>query len=281
MDDHRQTESQQATLPAHARLPVNHCNLPAVILGGITFQENPAPLHIDGVNELHEAFFSSLEAIADRQQKSENFNDYMRSSFLLDNLEEAGFDENSPGRKRHRADYLRMLRGWHFDADGKEGAVLKGWVESRFGLLPRNHGGPLIDFSSENYQAYLAARAEGLYSANALEAQLDLLYSYCQYEIKQLFPNKRHITLYRGVNRIEEHEVLEQPDKHHYLLLLNNLSSFTRDRERSCEFGDYILEVKVPLAKLLYFPGLLPGKLQGEEEYLVIGGVYSVKATSY
>lgn len=32
------------------------------------------------------------------------------------------------------------------DSDGREGAILKGWVESRFGLLPRFHGEPLRDF---------------------------------------------------------------------------------------------------------------------------------------
>jgi NAD+--dinitrogen-reductase ADP-D-ribosyltransferase len=60
------------------------------------------------------------------------------------------------------------------------------------------------------------------------------------------------------------------------IILLNNLSSFTSQRERACEFGDYILEVEVPLPKLFFFNGLLPGMLKGEDEWVVIGGVYEV-----
>jgi NAD+--dinitrogen-reductase ADP-D-ribosyltransferase len=79
------------------------------------------------------------------------------------------------------------------------------------------------------------------------------------------------------VNRIDEHEVLAQPEKRRYILVLNNLNSFTDDRERADEFGDYILEAQIPLAKLVFMPGLLPDLLKGENEYLVIGGVCEVK----
>ncbi|MEW8475135.1 MAG: NAD(+)--dinitrogen-reductase ADP-D-ribosyltransferase, partial [Candidatus Thiodiazotropha endolucinida] len=64
-----------------------------------------------------------------------------------------------------------------------------------------------------------------------------------------------------------------------YILTLNNINSFSSNRERADEFGDYILKVKVPLTKLLYLPRLLPTALKGEEEYLVIGGVYEVKVS--
>ena len=277
MDEYRQTTTEETTLPARARLPINHCNLPPVILGSLTFQQRPAPLRLGGVKELHAALFNSLETIDDAKQRAENFKDYMRSAFLLDNLEQAGFDPARRRSRRDKADYLRMLRGWLFDPDGKEAAVLKGWVESRFGLLPRNHQGPLGDFGGENYQIYLAARAQGLYNTNGLESQLDLLYTYCQYEIARRFPDQQHLTLYRGINRIDEHEVLAQPEKRRYILILNNLNSFTGNRERADEFGDYILEVEVPLAKIMFMPGLLPGTLKGEDEHLVIGGVYEVK----
>lgn len=275
MAEHRQNVSAAGCLPKHARLPVNHCNLPAFILGGLTFQQHPVSLQLDGVEELHAALFRSLDRIDDRAQRSENFQDYMRSGFLLDHLEEAGFDPNSRHR-RNKADYLRMLRGWLFDPDGKEGAVLKSWVESRFGLSPRNHRGPLSDFSSINYLNYMIDRARGLYNTNALEFQIDLMYTYCQYEIRRQFSNRQHIRLYRGINHIHDHEVLEQSDRHTYVLILNNLNSFSSNRERADEFGDYIMETDVPLAKLLYIPGLLHHTLQGEEEYLVIGGVYQV-----
>ena len=276
MDEHRQNDPAIGCLPRHTRLSVNHCNLPSFILGSLTFQQHPVPLHLDGVEELHAELFRSLDTIDDGAQRSENFQDYMRSGFLLDHLDEAGYDPHCRHR-RNKADYLHMLRGWLFDPDGKEAAVLKSWVESRFGLMPRNHRGLLGDFSSMNYLNYLIDRARGLYNTNALEAQLDLLYAFCQYEIRRRYPGQQHIRLYRGINQIHEHEVLAQPDRRTYVLILNNLNSFTSNRERADEFGDYIMETDVPLVKLLYIPGLLPHTLRGEEEYLVIGGVYQVK----
>jgi NAD+--dinitrogen-reductase ADP-D-ribosyltransferase len=170
-----------------------------------------------------------------------------------------------------------MLRGWLFDPDGKEGAVMKSWVESRFGLRTLNHHGPLKDYVSEHYLTYLSDCAKALYNTNALEAQLDLLYTYCQYEICRQYPSQQHIRLYRGINHIDEHEVLQQSTKHDYVLVLNNLNSFTSNRERADEFGDYIMEAQIPLTKLLYIPGLLPASLKGEDEHLALGGVYQVQ----
>jgi NAD+--dinitrogen-reductase ADP-D-ribosyltransferase len=276
MDDHNQTREDRNSLPPHAQVSINHCNLPSVILGSLTFQQHPVALHLDGVETLHGELFSSLRSIDDPEQRAIRFRDYMCSSFLLDHLDEAGFDAKTSRVKRSKADYLRMLRGWMFDPDGKEAAVMKSWVESRFGLLPRNHKGPLGDFTMENYQGYLSDRARGLYNTNALEAQLDLLYTYCQYEIGRRYPAQTHLKLYRGINRVQEHEVLRQLGKRTYILLLNNLNSFTHNRHRAEEFGDYILETEIPLVKLLYFPELIPGTLKGENEYLVIGGVYQV-----
>ncbi len=279
MDDHKQNRQSPNSLPPHARLPINHCNLPSVILGSLTFQQHPVALHLDGVEELHRELFDSLRDIDDPAERAIRFKDYMSSGFLLDHLDEAGFDAGKSGCKRGKADYLRMLRGWMFDPDGKEAAVLKSWVESRFGLMPRNHKGPLGDFSTENYQRYLSARAQGLYNTNALEAQVDLLYTYCQYELGRRNPGQSHVRLYRGINQVKEHEILHQPERHSYILLLNNLNSFTHNRDLADEFGDFILEAEIPLAKLLYFPELLPGTLKGENEYLVIGGVYQVKVS--
>jgi NAD+--dinitrogen-reductase ADP-D-ribosyltransferase len=277
MDENKQLESQASSLPAYARLPINRCNLPAVILGSLTFQQHPVALFLDGARELHDELFSRLRNVPESGQRAIHFMDYMRSGFLLDHLDEAGFDNKRSRYKRDKADYLRILRGWMFDPDGKEAAVLKSWVESRFGLLPRNHRGPLGDYSTPNYQAYLSDRARGLYNTNGLEAQLDLLYTFCQHEIRQHYPSRTHLTLYRGINQIKEHEILKQSDKHDYILLLNNLNSFTDERERADEFGDYILEAQIPLVKLLYFPGLLPGRLKGENEFMVIGGVYQTR----
>ncbi|MBI5784044.1 MAG: NAD(+)--dinitrogen-reductase ADP-D-ribosyltransferase [Rhodocyclales bacterium] len=260
------------SLPTWARLPINRCNLPAVILGGLTFQRHPTPLALDGVAEFHADLFEMLDRSEDRAERARLFRDYTAAHFCLDHLEEAGFDDHT--KKRAKANWLRVLRGWSFDADGREGAVLKGWVESRFGLLPRFHGEPLRDFVSAPYLRYLEMRSAGLYGTNALEAQLDLLYAYSQYEFARLGVPPR-LTLYRGINRIAEHEVLaDQGDRQ--VVLLNNVVSFTTSRERAGEFGDYIVEAQVPTAKVFFHCGLLPDQLKGEDEHLVIGGVYEV-----
>ena len=34
------------------------------------------------------------------------------------------------------ASYLKLLQGWGLDSNSAAGAVLKGWVESRFGIVP-------------------------------------------------------------------------------------------------------------------------------------------------
>ncbi len=267
------------TLPLQARLPVNHCNLPAVILGSLTYQQHPAPLYIDGVAELHRDLFLMLNRADDAAERAQLFMDYMNAHFLLDAPEEAGLTRKSR-LKRDKADYLRILRGWSFDADGREAAVLKGWVESRFGLLPRHHGGPIRDAGDDSYHAYLEARSHGLYNTNALESQLDLLYTYCQYELGQRYPDQSHLHLYRGVNRLDDHDVLEQRSKRERILLLNSVTSFTDQRERADEFGDFILETEVPLPKVLCYSRLLPGRLKGEDEFIVIGGVYPVHTSA-
>jgi NAD+--dinitrogen-reductase ADP-D-ribosyltransferase len=266
-------DNSAPTLPSYARLPINRCNLPAVILGSLTFQRHPMPLALDGVAELHADLFPLLDATADASERARLFREYVAAHFCLDHLEDAGFDEHSK-KQRAKANWMRVLRGWSFDADGREGAVLKGWVESRFGLLPRFHGQPLRDFVSPPYLRYLEMRAAGISGTNALEAQLDLLYAFSQYEFARRGVPPR-LTLYRGINRIGDHEVLAEKDGRQ-VVLFNNLTSFTSSRERAGEFGDYILAAEVPTAKIFFHCALLPGVLKGEDEHLVIGGAYEV-----
>jgi NAD+--dinitrogen-reductase ADP-D-ribosyltransferase len=268
-------DKKPATLPRDARLPISRCNLPPQILGSLTFQRHPTELTIDGVATLHRKLFERLDRCSEHDERADIFMDYMVVHFRLHQPEDAGLDETD---KRGKADYLRLLRGWLFDADSREAAVLKGWVESRFGLVPRYHRGPLVDQESTAYQGWLAARAEGLYATNALEAQLDLLYSYCQYELARQGLSDKRLTLYRGINQLQSFEVLQQMDKHRATLLLNNLNSFSKSRERAEEFGDMILQTEVPPQKVLFYSTLLPNRNIGEEEYLVIGGVYDVSA---
>ncbi|WP_428624050.1 NAD(+)--dinitrogen-reductase ADP-D-ribosyltransferase, partial [Sedimenticola sp.] len=65
------------------------------------------------------------------------------------------------------------------------------------------------------------------------------------------------------------------------IVILNNVNSFTDNRERAEEFGDYILEARVPLAKIFFYNRLLPGMLRGEDEFVVIGGMYEVRVTAF
>lgn len=269
----RTADNDAASLPRHARLPINRCNLPAVILGSLTFQRHPTPLALDGVAELHAELFRRLDAIRGDGARAAAFRDYLTVHFRLEHPEDAGFSDGP--HQRAKANWLRTLRGWSFDADGREGAVLKGWVESRFGLLPRFHGEPLRDFAAPAFRRYQEMRAAGLYGTNALEGQLDLLYAFGQYEFARAGRQAATPTLYRGVNRLGEHEVLASEGKRQ-TVLFNNLTSFTRERERAGEFGDYILEAQVPTAKIFFHCGLLPGVLKGEDEFLVVGGAYDV-----
>ncbi|EGV30157.1 NAD(+)--dinitrogen-reductase ADP-D-ribosyltransferase [Thiorhodococcus drewsii AZ1] len=284
MDNNRQIEQETRqpppSLPPNAQLPINRCNLPAVILGSLTFQEHPVALEIDGIRDFHAGLFRTLDAMEQRDERAQRFIDYMTVRFLLEELEEAGL---TPGRKRKsriNANYLRMVRGWSFDSDGREGAILKRWVESRFGLLARHHAGPLLDPSGDAYHRYISEGTRGLYATNALEAQLDLLFTYCQYELTREHGENTHLKLYRGINRMDEHEILETRPCGRNRVLLNNLNSFTSNRERADEFGDYILMAQVPTSKVFFYNKLLPGMLKGEDEYVVIGGAYEVCISS-
>jgi NAD+--dinitrogen-reductase ADP-D-ribosyltransferase len=262
------------TLPARARMPLNRCNLPPVILGSLTYQRFPVPLEIDGVRSSHRDLFDRLSRLGSAGDRARQFIDYMDVRFLLNRREDVGWTTGMR-RDRSKADHRKLVRGWMFDPDGLEAAVLKGWVESRFGLVPRHHRGPIRGLSDESYLGYREAWAAGLYNTNALEAQLDLLYTFCQDEIHRTCRDRNHVRLYRGVNRLDEHEVLAA-NGHARTVILNNLGSFTSRRERADEFGDYILSVDVPLPKIAFYCDLLPGLLRGEDEFAVIGGVYEV-----
>lgn len=268
----------ETTLPRHARLGLNRCNLPPQILGGLTFQTHPSPIAIDGVAIFHADLFAALDALDDPLARAEMFQDYMAVKFRLMMPEDAGGQQ---GKGRAKADYLRVLRGWFFDADGREGAVVKSWAESRFGLTVRHHKKAIQDADDPAFARFLKDRADGLHNTNALEAQLDLVFTYCQYELARQHAGETHMTLHRGVNRLEEFEALSPPEKNSRVVLLNNVNSFTRDRDTAGAFGDYILTAHVPLAKIVFYSGLLPGRMMGENEVIVLGGAYAVDIATY
>lgn len=265
-------------LPRAASLPINRCNLPAKILGGLTFQRHPAALLIDGVREFHGDLFKRLRNLNSAAHRHSCFMDYMSVHFCLEALEEQGYHADMR-HDRANANYLRVMRGWLFDSNSRESAVLKGWIESRFGLTPRYHHGPIRHHSDATHRQYEQERASGLYNTNALEAQLDLLYSYSQYELALLRPEATHLTVYRGINHPDEYEIILKLDRKRHVVLLNNINSFSSNHERADEFGDYLLEIEVPKQKIFFFSGLLPRALQGEDEYVVIGGLYDASIT--
>jgi NAD+--dinitrogen-reductase ADP-D-ribosyltransferase len=268
------------TLPRNARLIINRCNLPADILGSLTYQQHPVPLVLDGVTLFHRGLFEFLDNLSEISERALAFMQHMKAVFSLNFQEEAGLSNSTP-RRRAKANYLKMVRGWSFDSGSREAAVLKGWVESRFGLLQRHHQYPIRNYSDDTYRNYLEMRSSGLYGTNALESQLDLLYTYSQYELTRQHPGQSHLTLYRGVNSVDEHETIVKLDNKRRVVLLNSLSSFTTNRERADEFGDYLLTTRVPLTKIFYYTRLLPDMLIGEEEYVVIGGLYEVSIAAY
>jgi NAD+---dinitrogen-reductase ADP-D-ribosyltransferase len=257
-----------APLPKWAKLPINRCNLPAEIIGSLGFQHDPRPLELDSVKEIHQDLFQKLDLLSNKEDRARQFMDYMSVHFLLEDITRAGATETT---KRKKATYLRLLRGWFFDSDGREAAVLKGWVESRFGLSPSYHNARISDKNSAAYIRFMKIRTEGIYSTNALEAQLDLLYSYVQYELAL---DKQSYTLYRGINRLEEFDILRRDNKEEAVFLFNNLNSFSTERETASAFGDMILQVEVPKEKIMCCPGLFGNQFASEHEYMVLGGLY-------
>lgn len=204
------------------------------------------------------------------------FEDYMDVLFGLD--EEQRVRPGPDGRRRYRASYRRLLEGWAFDSNGPEGAVLKGWVESRFGLFPTFHKQPIERFSSTAWTRYVEEKMSSRFHNNAIQMQLDLLYEFAQWSLARVPGRERHRTLYRGVEGFDENQILERYGNGRALILLNNLVSFTAEREVAEQFGGWILTARVPLVKVLFFRELLPRHvLQSEAEYLVIGGAFVVE----
>ena len=254
----------------------NLLGIPTGLLASTAFNDYPLPLHISGVLETNRHFFEQLSQAENLADASVLFQDYMNVVFGLD---DAATNTAADGKRRYRASYLRLLKGWGFDANSQEGAVLKGWVESRFGIFPTFHKEPLRRFSSAAWAGYVEEKMSSRFHNNSIGLQLDLLYEFCQWALGRWFhARQRHLTLYRGVNDFSEHRIIHQAHDRALVLRLNNLVSFSADRNIAGEFGDYILETMVPAVKILFFNELLPHHpLKGEAECLVIGGDYQVK----
>lgn len=254
---------------------INCVGVPPLLLASAAFNANPTPLRIAGVHETNPVLFRMLADASSIEESIEAFDIYMRSVFGIDG--QGWLDAN--GRRRFRSSYLRLLQGWGHDANGPEGAVLKGWVESRFGLLPTFHGCKLGRYPSPAWVAYIEQKMSARFHNNSIQLQLELLYEYVQAMLRRFCTaSGSHLTLYRGVNGIESHDIVARHGKRELTVRLNNLVSFSTDREIASTFGDMILQAEVPLVKILTHNAFLPGHvLTGEGEYLVIGGDYTVR----
>jgi NAD+--dinitrogen-reductase ADP-D-ribosyltransferase len=243
------------------------------------FNDFPQPLHIAGTRESAPGLFEQLSRQSCREACGMVFQDYMCVVFGFETEQRLATDAN--GRRRYRNSYLRLIQDWGLDSNNAQGAVLKGWVESRFGLYPTYHKQPLSNFMSRDWVSYIEEKMNSRYHNNCIYMQLDLLYEYCQWVVERFqFPALSHKTLFRGVNSLAEDWLVTDVDKQHKILRFNSLVSFTDRRSIASEFGAYILEVNVPMVKLVFFNDLLPNHaLHGESEYLVIGGDYRVKVT--
>ena len=254
--------------------PFNLCNLPSWAVASRRYNEHPQPLEIQGTHHLKSQFLDALVEVSCPVERGSKFHDFMDVTFQL---HQWAREESQGSRKSLKNSYLRFIRGWLFDSNSVAGAVLKGWVESRFGLVPTFHRECIRDVHSEAYYRYLVDRMQGAARTSAVLSQLDLLYEYVQYELPRLNPGQTHLTLYRGIYDFDEHPLLEQLGKNRYFVLLNNLNSFTGNFEHAWEFGSRVLRVQIPLPKIFFRCGILPKSLlKGEDEYLVIGGEYAV-----
>jgi NAD+--dinitrogen-reductase ADP-D-ribosyltransferase len=267
--------------------------VPSARLNSAAFNDTPVPLHIAGVREANETLFVLLSLVDDPAVAGAAFEAYMTTMFGVapttapttarrarGAAEERDADEQ-PERRHYRASYLRLLRGWAYDSNGPEGAVLKGWVESRFGLVPTFHKEPIRRFASPQWARYVEEKMSSRFHSNAIWSQLDLLYEFAQCMLsRRATEANRHMVLFRGVNDFDEHQIIERLEKRRVIVRLNNLVSFTADRDIAGWFGDIIMEAAVPFEKILFFNTLLPHHpLKGEGEVLVIGGDYKVRAS--
>jgi NAD+--dinitrogen-reductase ADP-D-ribosyltransferase len=256
---------------------LNRCNLSPWIIGSEEFQANPLPVEIDGARTTDGSLFRRLHEIPEAEERSRLFHDYVCIKFgLHEKIERCG-------KAQSVYSYVDLLRAWGADSNRQAGAVLKAWVESRFGILATYHNGRLADNAAAR-NAFMLDRMRGAAKSVGVLMQLDLLYTFCQDELRRRFPGTRSKTLYRGTHDPEEYIIRNQGNqagsqaRRITLVQLNNLSSFSSDPEVAWEFGSSAWEVEVPLAKIVFFSGLLPKSLlSGESEHLVLGGYYNVR----
>ena len=182
----------------------NHCNLPPWVIASRHFNEHPQPLEIQGVRDANRFLFGKLAACASAEERAVIFNDYMSVKFQLHHWQDQA---TVKAQKSLKNSYLRFLRGWMMDANSIEGAVLKGWVESRMGLPPTFHKVRIPSLHDEEYMLFAIDRMKGSARTNAINSQLDLLYEYCQFELARSWPAGSIVTLFRGTNGADDYQL--------------------------------------------------------------------------
>jgi NAD+--dinitrogen-reductase ADP-D-ribosyltransferase len=253
----------------------NLCNLPPWAIASRHFCDNPQPIEIQGVRSSNRFLFDLLDTIEAPEERAVRFDAYLSVKFQLHRWQAQA---TAAARRSLKNGYLRYLRGWGFDSSSIEGAVLKGWVESRLGIPPTFHRKRITGPDSEPYFRYTVDRMNGSSRTGGIQDQLDLLYAFTQYELARRQPGERWVTLWRGLHDAGEHEVLARTGPRDLVVRANNLSSFTDDRERAWEFGTTVWEARIPLPRVFFAGALLPTSiLKGEREWLVVGGELPVK----
>ncbi len=261
----------------------NLVGLPTPLLGSAEFNAHPLPMHISGCREMNPNLWEMLSQAEGLAEAGEAFHAYMLAMFGLDPEQRERRKEGQTGPRRFRSSFLRLLKGWGYDSNGPEGAVLKGWVESRFGLFPTYHKEAITRLGGPVWLRYIEEKMSSRFHNNAIHTQLDMMYEFCQWALAAFSaPGRRHLTLYRGTNSFDEHQIIARLEGREVLVRLNNLASFSEDRDVAGCFGDVILTARVPTAKIVFFNTLLPvHPLKGEGEYLVIGGEYRATASYF
>ncbi len=62
--------------------------------------------------------------------------------------------------------------------------------------------------SSGVWTTYVEEKMTSRYHNNAIYTQLDLVYEFCQWALDHMVaPGETHITLYRGMNSLDEHQI--------------------------------------------------------------------------
>ena len=210
----------------------NRCNLPPWAIASREFAAEPRPIEVEGVHEANRFLFQMLDAIADADERARRFLSATMKFQLHQWEREATRHLRAEYQEQRRSPLpARLGRG---DSSSVEGAVLKGWSRAAWGSVQRITAGASRAPDSEAISAAAAVdRVRGHARTNAIDSQLDLLYTFTQYELARRDSGERWLTLWRGVHDAAEHEVLERTGRRDWLVRMNSLSSFTRERERA------------------------------------------------